>query len=279
MKHLPSNFRYSFSKLAGYIECPRSFYLTYIENDREEPLGNYYSEYGSFLHLLLQQWAEDYLPAICLADAWRDGYEDNVKLPPPPYPKGQAEKNYQLAIDYLDNFTGFGDDWEVLSVERKFVIRLNDSYDVSGIADLVLRNTKTGDIHIIDHKTKSASSMTKEISLYRKQLYLYAQWCFEEYHQYPKLLSFNMIKTQEMITEEFSEEELNKSIKWFIDTIHQIEESDVFEMWDCKINKFFCSNLCDVFQSCPEWLEVKQADYEKWLAKKKAEEDAALGYS
>lgn len=275
MKHLPSDFRWSFSKLAGYIQCPRSFYLTYICDNREEPLGNYYSEYGSFMHLLLQNWAEGKMPSFMLADAWRDGYEDNVKLPPPPYPKGQAEKNFNLAVDYLEKFDGFGEEWEVISVERKFVIKI-DKYDVSGIADLVLRNKITGDIHIIDHKTKSASSMSKEMNLYRKQLYLYAHWCSIEYGQFPALLSFNMIKTNEMITEEFSEKELKESLNWFVKTIHMIEADDVFEHWDCNINKFFCSNLCDVFQDCPEWLEVKQADYEKWLAKKRAEEDALL---
>ena len=167
---------------------------------------------------------------------------------------------------------GFGEEWEVISVEDKFVIDYH-GYKISGIADLVLRHKDTGAIRVIDHKTKSQASLSKEMNLYRKQLYLYAYWCKERFGEYPQDVCFNMIKTQELIVEPFSEDAMNSAMQWFIDTIHKIEQSDLMEDWPCKINKFFCSNICDVCTNCTEWLEVKQVDYQKWLAKKQAEEE------
>lgn len=277
MKHLPDNFRWSFSKLAGYIQCPRSFYLTYIEDERE-PLSNYFAEIGSWCHSLLEAWAKDEIPSFCLAEEFASGYDDHVKMAPPPWPKGLGEKGYQQCLDYFENFDGFGDEWEVVTAEEKFVINYQ-GYDISGIADLVLQNKETGAVRIVDHKTKSQASMQKEITLYRKQLYLYAHWWIMTHEgEPPQDLVFNMIKTNELIIEPFSWEEYGASMNWFVDTIEQIKTADVFEDWGCNISKFFCGNLCDCFQSCQEWLDFRQADYQKWLAKKQAEEELTRGY-
>lgn len=270
MKHLPEGFRWSFSKLAGYLQCPRSFYLTYIDQDRE-PLDNFFGEVGSWCHKLLEDWAKGELASYALAEEYADGYEEHVRMAPPRFPPNLGEKSYAQCLEYFQNFDGFGEEWEVLSVEDKFVINY-EGYDISGIADLVLRNKDSGAIRIIDHKTKSASSMSKEIGLYRKQLYLYAHWCHERFGQWPQDVCFNMIKTREMIVEPFSMQEYGKSMQWYLDTIRMIETSDLFEDWDCKVNKFFCQNLCDVCASCDEWQEVRQADYEKWREKKAMEE-------
>ena len=275
MKHLTADFRYSFSKLAGYLECPRSFYLNYIENDQES-LNNFFGEVGSWCHSLLEAWAKDEIPAFLLAEEYASGYDDHVRMAPPPFPKNLGQKSYDQCLAYFESFDGFGEEWDVLSVEDKFIIEY-EGYRISGIADLVLRHKETGAIRIIDHKTKSASSMAKEIGLYRKQLYLYAHWCRERFGQFPQDVCFNMIKTQEMIIEPFSEQVYNESMRWFIDTIHQIETSDALEDWPCVINKFFCANLCDKSISCDEWTEIREEDRRQWLARKQAEEEMMYG--
>lgn len=275
MKHLPDNFRWSFSKLAGYIQCPRSFYLNYVENGRDEPLENFFAQVGTWCHKLLESWARDETPSFCLADEYADGYEANVTMACPKFPQNLWQNTYDQCLAYFEQFDGFGDEWEVISVEDKFVINYQ-GFDISGIADLVLCHKVTGEIRIIDHKTKSASSLSKEINLYRKQLYLYAHWCYERFGQWPQDVCFNMIKTQKMIIEPFSMEEHNKAMQWYVDTINQIMIADTFEDWGCNISKFFCQNICDVCVSCGEWQDVRQADYEKWLSKKRAEEDLIL---
>lgn len=271
MKHLTADFRYSFSKLAGYIQCPRSFYLNYVVKD-SEGVGNFFGEVGSWCHSLLESWAKDEIPAFLLAEEFEAGYDEHVKMAPPPFPKNLGATSHDQCLAYFENFDGFGDEWEVISVEDKFILAY-EGYNISGIADLVLRHKETGAIRIIDHKTKSAASMAKEINLYRKQLYLYCHWCKQRFGQWPQDVCFNMIKTQEMIIEPFSEEEYNKSMQWYLDVIHQIEASDALEDWPCNINKFFCGNLCDMCSECTDWLEIKQADYQAWLAKKQAEEE------
>lgn len=285
MKHLPSNFRYSFSKIASFKQCPRSFYLSYIENPgSDDELPGYFSEYGSLMHSILEGYYKGNTPVFCLADEWRDRYESEVVVAPPPFPKGFGEKNYNAAIEYLENFEGLPDGYEVLSVEKKFVIQIG-GYDVSGIADLVICHSETNEAVIIDHKTKSAASMKKEYQLYRKQLYLYAIWFNEAYGRWPERLAFNMVKEGTMIEEAFDPDMVDETKQWFVDAIHEIEACDAFENWttcisDEDYNKakelYFCKHICGVNPSCDRYQEIHLAAIEEWKAKKAAEEGAML---
>ena len=261
MKHLPNNFRYSFSKIAAFKQCPMSFYLTYVENPgSEDELPGYFSEYGSLMHSILEQYYKGNLPVFCLADEWQSRYESEVIVAPPPFPKGFGEKNYSAAIQYLENFDGVPDGYNVLSVEKKFVLDIG-GYPVSGIADLVLCNTALQpDIIIVDHKTKSMASMKKEYQIYRMQLYLYA------------------------IDEPFDETMVDVTKKWFLDGIREIEACDLFEDWHSCIGAeetkepYFCKWICGVNPSCDDYQRVHLAAIEAWKAKREAEEAAAFGY-
>ena len=284
MKHLPSNFRYSFSKIAAFHQCPMSFYLTYVENPgSDDELPGYFSEYGSLMHSILEQYYKGELPEFCLADEWRSRYESEVVVSPPPFPKGFGEKNYDAAISYLENFEGLPEGFEVLSVEEKFVISIG-GYNVSGIADLVITNPTTGEVVIIDHKTKSAASMKKEYQVYRKQLYLYAIWLYEQFGFWPTKLVFNMVKDQNTIEEKFDPDMVEETKQWFLDGIHAIEECDLFEDWQTCIKPedvkepYFCKWICGCNPMCDEYQRVRQIAIEEWKAKKEAEEAAACGY-
>ena len=284
MKHLPSDFRYSFSKLAAFEQCPMSFYLTYVENPGgDDELPGYFSEYGQLMHSLLERYYKGFIPAFCLADEWRKRYDYEVTVSPPPFPKNFGEKNYNAAISYLESFKGLPMGYKAISVERKFVIDIG-GYQVSGIADLVVENKKNGEIIIVDHKTKSAASMKKEYQLYRKQLYLYAIWWKKEFFCYPAKLRFNMVKDGTYIDEDFDESMVEETEQWFIDGIHKIEECDIFENWhtciapDEKKEPYFCKWICSVNPSCMDYQAVHQAAIEEWKARRQAEEDAALGF-
>lgn len=282
MKHLPSNFRWSFSKIASFHQCPMSFYLTYVENPgSDDELPGYFSEYGSLMHSILEQYYKGDLPEFCLADEWRSRYESEVVVAPPPFPKNFGEKNYDAAINYLENFSGLPDGYEVMSVEKKFVIDIG-GYQVSGIADLVIGSQD--EVIIVDHKTKSAASMKKEYQLYRKQLYLYAIWFKEWKGFYPTKLRFNMVKDGTFIDEDFDESMVEETKQWFIDGIHAIEECDIFEDWATCIGEeetkepYFCKWICGCNPACDDYQRVHQYAVEAWKAKKEAEEAAALGY-
>ena len=284
MKHLPNNFRYSFSKIAAFKQCPMSFYLTYVETPgSDDELPGYFSEYGSLMHSILEQYYKGNLPVFCLADEWRSRYESEVIVAPPPFPKGFGEKNYDAAIQYLENFEGVPDGAEVIAVEKKFVINIG-GYPVSGIADLVIGYPEDQEVIIVDHKTKSSASMKKEYQLYRRQLYLYAIWLKEEYGDYPTHLRFNMVKDGTYIDEVFDEAMVEDTKRWFLESIREIETCDLFEDWHSCIGAeetkepYFCKWICGVNPSCEDYQRVHHAAIEAWKAKREAEEAAAFGY-
>lgn len=278
MKHLTDNFRYSFSKLAAFKQCPMSFYLQYIDNPgADEELPGYFSQYGTLMHSILESYYKDETPAFLLADEWRSRYDDEVTIPPPPFPANFGEKNYNAAVDYLENFDGLPDGYEVLSVENKFVIRIG-GYNVSGIADLVVRDAD-GNIEVWDHKTKSNASMKKEYQLYRKQLYLYALWIHEAYGVWPSKLCFNMVKDRSVIEERFDPAMVDETVSWFVDTIHEIEACDALEDWTTCIadgerkEPYFCRWICGCNPECSRYQEIHQIAYADYLEKKAMESE------
>lgn len=276
MKHLSADMRYSFSKLAAFKQCPMSFYLQYIENPgSDDELPGYFSQYGTLMHSILESYFKDETPLFCLAEEWQDRYESEVTITPPPFPANFGEKNYNAAVEYLENFKGLPDGYKVLSVENKFVIDIG-GYKVSGIADLVLQGP-SGDIEVWDHKTKSDASMKKEYQLYRKQLYLYAIWIHGEYGVWPTKLCFNMTKSGKMIEEPFDLNMVKETIDWFVSTIHEIEACDALEAWDTCIadderkEPYFCRWICGVNPACDRYQEVHQIAYADYLEKKALE--------
>lgn len=284
MKHLPSDFRWSFSKLSSFKSCPMSFYFQYVCNPgNDDEIPNFFAQYGSCAHKILEEYFNGELPQFCLADEWAARYPNEVQCPPPPFPAGFGEKSYNVGLKYFETFTGFGDEWEVVSVEKKFVLNIN-AYHVSGIADLVLRHKDTHEYWIIDHKSKSKSSMKKDLPMYRHQLYLYAAWCYEEFGAYPTKLSFNLFKEGTLVDENFSEASLHDTIQWIIDTIHEIETCDLFEDWHTCIpagetkEPYACRWICGVNSECDEYQELHRAAIEAWKAKREAEEASAFGY-
>lgn len=274
MKHLSDNpdFRWSFSKLAAYKQCKRSFYLQYVDCEQELEIESYYSQFGSFAHKLLEQYYKGDLPSFLLAEEWKDGYDDNVTMPPPKFPAGLGERYFNAALEYFENFEELPDYYEVLSVEEKFVIDLSGK-KISGIADLVLRDKRDGGIIVVDHKSKSLSSLKKEMNLYRKQLYLYAWWVHETYGVWPKQLIFNMFKEHTNIVEEFSIDAMDEAVKWYLDTIAEIEQCDMFEDWDTNYSSYFCGQICSQASRCIEYQEIRAQEIEAWRQKKQAEEE------
>lgn len=248
---ISNNFRWSFTKLSLFETCPRAFMLQYLQDPPLPQQQNAFAEFGILCHSLLEEFAKGELPLEQLTAEYQKRYPDVVVHNFPPYPKGYAEKTYEQGLTYFENFAGFEDDFEVVSTEQKFLLKIGP-YDFVGIADLVLRNKKTGELIVVDHKTKSESSMKNEIGTYRKQLYLYAQHVKEEYGQYPSEIQFNMIKSMNPIVEKFDEEKLKETLAWTEDSIDEILFEDDFP---AKPDRYFCANICGVLNYCEEGQE------------------------
>ena len=230
-----------------------AYKLQYI--DRKPSDGNFFSDYGSFGHELLERWAKGELQAIALASEYDDLYNLSVTHDPPPFPKGMSQRYYEAGAKYFEKFSGFGENWEILAAEEKFSIEIR-GHSFLGIADLVLRDKETGKITVIDHKSKSKSSMEKEIDTYRHQLYIYALFVKQKYGVYPEKIVFNMFKEGYLIEEVFDSAELEKTEAWIDDTITQIQSDTSFE---ASPNDYFCRFLCGVSEFCdhcskkPDW--------------------------
>lgn len=212
---------------------------------------NAYAEYGTHCHDLLERWAKGELMAFELADAYTAEYDHAVQHSFPPFPRGLGGKYYDEGLAYFNTFDGFGDQ-EILSVEDKFEIDIRGNRFV-GIADLILRDRTTGEITVIDHKSKSMKSLMKSLFENTRQLYTYAAYVKERFGVYPKMLRFNMFRYGVFIDEPFSIDRFQETMDWIERTIASIRaEKD----WLVSSSGYFCKFICSVREQCPIGNEI-----------------------
>ena len=190
-----------------------------------------------------------------LADAYEAEYDEAVKHYFPPFPKGMAGQYYDEGLQYFRSFDGFGGDKEILSVEDKFELDIRGNRFV-GIADLVLQDKKTGDIIVIDHKSKSMNSMKKAQYENTRQLYTYAAYVKERFGEFPTLLQFNMFRYGVNINEPFAMERYEETMDWIERTIAQIKAE---REWRVSSSGYFCRFICSTRMHCPVGEEIMNA--------------------
>ena len=190
-----------------------------------------------------------------LADAYEAEYDEAVKHYFPPFPKGMAGQYYDEGLQYFQSFDGFGDDKKILSVEDKFELDIRGNRFV-GIADLVLQDKKTGDIIVIDHKSKSMNSMKKAQYENTRQLYTYAAYVKERFGEFPTLLQFNMFRYGVNINEPFAMERYEETMDWIERTIAQIKAE---KEWKVSSSGYFCRFICSTRLHCPVGEEIMNA--------------------
>lgn len=187
-----------------------------------------------------------------LADAYASRYNTAVTRPFPPFPRDMPRRYYDAGLGYFETFDGFGAENENLSVEDKFTLQV-EGHAFAGIADLILRDKTDGAITVIDHKSKSMSSMKKDMVAYRKQLYVYAAHVKEAYGEYPALLRFNIFRDGIFIDEPFDRQVLEDTNRWIADTIDLILLEDE---WRVSSSSYFCQFICGVRHHCPVGEEI-----------------------
>ena len=84
------NIRFSYSSTSNFYNCPYAFKLTYI--DLEERINNFYGQYGSFVHLCYEKFFLKEVKEDEMGEFYSSNYRKHVKLAPPRYPYGLAEK-------------------------------------------------------------------------------------------------------------------------------------------------------------------------------------------
>jgi ATP-dependent exoDNAse (exonuclease V) beta subunit len=218
--------------------------LTYIE--QRKGTDNAFSQYGSFVHELLEDYANNKKAVFELLDAFVDGYPFSVtKEFPPNAHVDLNESYYNDGVAYFTEFDGFGD-YEVVAAEDEFEEAIDDDFILNGFIDLVLKD-KDGNIIIRDHKSKSSFKNKKEQHDYARQLYLYRLRIYRKYGQYPKLLQFNMFRKQNLIDIPFNQKDYDEALLWMKNTVKQIREC---KEYPAKADEFFCKFLCNHGKTC-----------------------------
>lgn len=117
-----------------------------------------------------------------------------------------------------------------------------------GVADLVLEESDTQGLVVIDHKTASLSSMQRKLDSRKRQLYIYAAYARERFGRYPKLLRFNLLRDGVFVDEPFDPGKLKETEQWVDDAIRTIQSDSVFA---ATPSSYFCRYICGVSGHCP----------------------------
>jgi len=188
-----------------------------------------------------------------LADAFKERFDTEVVHYFPPFPRDMGQRYFDAGLRYFTTFDGFGSQYEVIAVEQRFELNIG-GHRFIGVMDLVLREKTTGEMVVIDHKSKSAKVMRQHMNVYRKQLYLYAAAVEQIYGEAPSRICFNLFREQEMVTEVYDAGIMRDVLAW---TKHTIEAIMADTAWEAKPSKYFCDHICASADHCPLRQEVE----------------------
>ena len=249
--------RYSYTQLESVSECPYMFYLERLEDHKDELVSNSFALQGSLIHDLVDKWAKGELKKEELPGEYKRRYPLEV---PNDWPrmlasKGYASKTYEQGLQYFEDFNEF-EGYEVIASEQRFTTKI-DGRLFTGIIDMILKDKKTGEYIICDHKSKSHSSFSKNAKKMFRQQLMYAKYFKEKYKRFPDKLMFNLFKEGGMLViEAFDEAQYDETIKWAKEQIEKIESYELLDWYTTKEGAdekkdFFCCNICSCRKICP----------------------------
>jgi hypothetical protein len=243
------NMKFSYSSVNTYNTCPYGFKLTYI--DYEDRSQNWYADFGSFVHLVMEKYFGGELEPFELAKFFEDNF-GTISSPPPPYPPGIADKYYARCLEFFENFEFDKSDYEIIGIEDALETTFQGIKLVVK-PDLILHNKKTGENILLDYKTsdpfKNGKPDKKKIGDYWKQLYLYAYFIWNIKNIEINKMKLWFIRVGRTEEETFDPVKAQEIIDWFVGEIGKIKKEDVWKA--NNENKFFCQMLCSVSKFCP----------------------------
>ncbi len=257
------NFRWSFSSVNTYRNCPFCFFLSYLQYPPLTRAENAFAQWGSFMHSLYERFYKGQIDFFDACDEYEQKYKEKITVPFPANAYVDLGKRYyQSGLDALERFSDLPDNLEILEIEGKISITIKDIPFI-GFADLILRDKEKDEIIVIDHKSKSKFASATEQKKYARQLYLYSLYVKEKYGKYPSQLVFNMFRVGKIVKIPFNQKDLDEAVQWFVDTVSDIYmDLDFFDKIYleyqntgkdiAKFNQqdFFCNTLCSVREYC-----------------------------
>ena len=241
--------QWSYSRLTSFEQCHYGWLLHYVLHEPTE--SGFFAEYGSFVHLVIEQYLKGELEKDELVQYYMMHYHSQVVTMP--FSPELADKYYYKGLKFFQTF----------DFPHKNIVAVEDriEFDLGGmpfVGYIDVISEEDGELVITDHKshdlkpfsrnyTKKKTKTDIELESYLRQLVLYAYGVKQKYGRYPKTLEFNCFKSGVMISIPFDESVVQPTIDWAIRTIQEItNESE----WAPNIDYFFCKNLCDCRKSC-----------------------------
>ena len=151
---------YSYTRLTTWEECHYSYYLKYIDDNKPEKADNAFAQYGHLCHTLIDEWAQGLIDDSVLWFEYEERYPDFVTAPYPAFMKKVQEKAYDDGLKYFESFNGFPG-YEIIATEKAYHTTLN-GYKFTGIIDMIMKDKETGELIILDHKSKTLDTYKKE---------------------------------------------------------------------------------------------------------------------
>lgn len=247
---------WSYSRLKAYESCKYYWFLKYIRGTKDIPC--FYTEYGSFIHELLEQYYTGEIGKSEMLTQFLCNFTKQVRGQRPS--DSVVKKYIQAGTDYFLNFKPLP--METLWVEKKTHFMVGE-HEFVGIIDYLGESEEDG-LCLVDNKSRDLkprsgrpvpTSKDLELDDMLRQLYLYCIPVLEEYGRYPDYLCFNCFKAGTFIKEPFCEQKFEEAKQWAINLIHEIEDTEEFEP---NQNYFFCKWLCGVSDKCIYDIESRE---------------------
>ena len=170
----------SYTSFSAYNKCPRLYNIGYNYQFRL-PASKVITD-GLAAHTILERMNKEVIEGTDIQQDDINRISDNVLEN---HPDIEKEK-FKPAIDGISNYWNnyLNSDWEVFGSEVPFSI-IKENYDIEGKIDLILKNSKTNDIKIVDYKTTNKEHLISRKDTHEEQLCIYAK-ALENYSEYNK---------------------------------------------------------------------------------------------
>ena len=211
---------------------------------------NAFSQYGTLVHSLLEQYERGELEVYDLLDKYKSSFDDKITYPFPITRANLENIYFNDGITFFKEFDGF-DDVNILGVEEEFLEEIDHDFLIRGFVDLIYLD-KDGKPIVQDWKSKSKFKNKEELSHYKHQLYLYAIYIKRKYDRFPDLMRFYLFRKQIPVDIVFDQQEFEETLQWIKNSVHNIRKCN---NWAATYDSFFCKHLCGFRNNCKVAIE------------------------
>lgn len=184
----------SYSQLSSFLDCPQTFYQTYILKNRS---GNKFTALGSAVHTVAEMQGKQLIADNPYEDGkyiqmFNEIYFDNEKTPKKYFSnKEEYIQLYKKGIVAIENYLNEYRDSKPLFIEKKFrSVLTEDTPECLGFIDRI-----DGDIErpwewVVTDIKSGSNPKSKQFLNDDFQLAIYAQFIYNQYGHYPAFLRY-----------------------------------------------------------------------------------------